>query len=158
MTADPTEGISNRYLNGVEDDYIKSIGRATYVFACLEWNVVYCCERIEPGCLPHIMVRTAGLIADAFVQRASGLADPDLRAECQAEAIEFKRLVRRRNDLMHSNPGMNPEDKQRLFREGAPLEIKDIDRMADEFAAHALVLNALLYGGLANLNSGSGAI
>ena len=32
----------------VAADYAAAIGLAAYVFACLEWDAVWCCERIKP--------------------------------------------------------------------------------------------------------------
>lgn len=147
-----------RYRVPVEDEYVQSIGRATYVFSRLEWDAVYCCNKIKRGYVNSLGRKTAGHIAQDFVRYSKRPQDSALRADCEAAAAEFARLVKKRNALAHSNPGTTSEGKQRLIRDGVPLEIEKINSMADEFATHALVLNELHHERLKARNSGLGAL
>ena len=56
-------------------------------------------------------------------------------------AAEFKRLVSKRNDLVHANPGTAPNGDQRLFRKGGEWTIELVNDAADEFAAASGPLN-----------------
>jgi hypothetical protein len=33
----------------IDNAYVEALGRATYVFATLEWNAVWCCDRMQPN-------------------------------------------------------------------------------------------------------------
>jgi hypothetical protein len=46
----------------VDDPYVMALGRATYVFAILEWNAVWCAERLDPGFIPGLTERQQGAL------------------------------------------------------------------------------------------------
>lgn len=131
----------------VDEAYVAAIGRATYVFSTLEWNAVWCCERMRKNYISMLGRKTAGAVAQDLVKfsHKRPLAD---RAACVAPAVEFARLVKQRNALLHGKPGTAAGGAQRLFHEGAAWDTASIDDLADEFAACSIVLNALLYGEL----------
>ncbi len=147
----------DRLRISVDDCYIKALGRATYVFAILEWNAVWCCERMEAGYIQKlerknaagkIVGKTAGCIAKDLVRLASQRPDPQDQRDCSGPAHRFKRLVETRNGIMHGKPGTAPSGEQRLFRDGDAWTPEMVDDAADEFAACSLLLHALLYNQL----------
>lgn len=132
----------------VDDPYVIALGRATYVFATLEWNAVWCAERLNPGFIGKIAKKTAGVIAADLLVLVDRIMDPVLKAACEPPTHHFKKLVEIRNGILHGKPGTAPDQSQRLFRHGAVWNVADVDDAADEFAACSDRLNALLYSGL----------
>ncbi len=141
----------DRLRTPVDETYLISLGRAAYCFASLEWNAVCCCARMQDGYLDTVALKTAGSIADDLLRLSEELADTVLGAECVAAATEFKRLVRLRNGIVHAYPATVPGGAQRLLRHGKPWTPEEIDDAADAYTACSLTLNALLYGGLADV-------
>lgn len=138
----------DRLRVAVDDAYVAALGRATFVFAILEWNAVWCAEHLSPGFLNGIAKKTAGKIAVDFLALVEKITDPALKAGCKPPAIEFKRLVNIRNGILHGKPGTAPDGAQRLFRDGTAWSPEAIDSAADEFAACGIQLNALLHNQL----------
>lgn len=132
----------------IDNAYVEALGRATYVFAILEWNAVWCCERMDANYIGKLGRKTAGNIAEDLVRFAEKRPDPQLRKDCSEPAKEFQRLVKIRNGILHGKPGTAPSGEQRLFRDGNPWTPAMIDDAADEFAACSISLNALLYNQL----------
>jgi hypothetical protein len=134
----------------IDDAYVQALGRMTYVFATLEWNAVWCCERMQTNYINRLGRKTAGIIADDLVHLAGKRPDPQLRTDCLGPSKEFKRLVKLRNGILHGKPGTAPTltKEQRLFQDGQPWTPAMIDDAADEFAACSILLNALLYNQL----------
>ena len=128
----------------VDKAYLAAIGMAAYCFATMEWNAVYCGEKLRPGFVNEIAKKTAGEIANHVAGFAKFITDEDKRARYESAAVEFQRLVRRRNDLMHANPATVGSD-QRLVRQGTPWQTSEIDDLADEFTACSIELNELLH-------------
>jgi hypothetical protein len=127
----------------IDEPYIMAIGRATFVFATLEWNAVWCCERMQRNYIRSIRRKTAGKIAIDLVRLAM-LIDQG-RDGCLGPAIEFLRLVELRNGILHGKPSTAPTGEQRLFHNGALWTPEAIDEVADQFAACSARLNHLLY-------------
>lgn len=125
----------------IDDPYLHSAGLALICFARLEWSAVWCCEKLQSGYLGTVQRKTAGVIANDFVNMTSAHTDPDISSNLNLQAHEFRNLVKRRNDLMHANPGTAPTGEQRLFREGDEWTVALIDALADEFAALDITLN-----------------
>lgn len=92
----------------VEQSYLVSLGLATYAFSRLEWDGVWCGERLEPGFIRTVAKRTAGRIARDLLAIIDRLVDPAVKAACEPPAIEFKALVDTRNGILHSNPATAP--------------------------------------------------
>jgi hypothetical protein len=148
----------------VEAAYVGALGLAAYAFARLEWDAVWCCERMSPdiiySSLPH---RTAGAIADQLIKLAKKRSATETD-DLLAAAEQFGRLVNTRNALLHAKPGTD-EVAQRLFqyvklgkdhfeRNGQPWTVETINDAADEFTACSNRLNAMLHG---PLHASSGA-
>jgi hypothetical protein len=132
----------------IDEPYIEALGRATYVFATLEWAAVWCCERMEAGYIQKLRKKTAGLIADDLVRLAETLPRAQIRMDCLGPANEFKHLVDIRNGIFHGKPGTASTGEQRLFKDGHPWTPVMINEAADEFAACRKSLDALLYNQL----------
>ena len=132
-------------------DYTAALGSAVYAFAELEWNAVQCCERIEAGSIASLSDRTAGRVADTLVMLAARLPDPPdsgARARLSTAATRFQALVRSRNNLLHAKPGADHDGARRLFRDGDPWTIREIEAIGAAFADCGDELAALLRGPL----------
>lgn len=121
----------DRLLIPVDAPYSNSLGIALIAFARLEWMAVYVVQKIgekghnpktSPTYVNTVSKKTAGQIADDLVNGANGLTDPQLRTQVKLRADDFKALTRRRNDLMHANPGTSRNGEQRLFRNGGGMD------------------------------------
>lgn len=129
----------------IDDPYLQSVGLAMICFARLEWDAVWCCEKMHTGYLRTVGRKTAGQIANDLISLAAAHPDPVVAASLGPSAEEFKRLVGRRNDLMHANPATTPNGDQRLFRKGAEWTITLVNDAADQFVAAAIPLNHHLH-------------
>jgi hypothetical protein len=128
--------------------YAEAIGRAAYIFAYLEWNVVWCCEKIAPGYIKKLKKKTAGKIGTDFLKFSETLADDKGRAAFVVAAEAFARLVLDRNNLLHAKPATAQGGEQRLFHNGYEWTVERINSVADSFAACAIEINDLFYAWL----------
>lgn len=103
----------------VAEDYLIALGRATYNFAYLEWDVICLTETLQPGFLYSASTLTAGEIAKKFSSAIGNLdkSDPD-RTRFEKLARDFTELVNDRNSLMHGNPHTSVGGEQRLLYAG----------------------------------------
>jgi len=131
-----------------DEAYFRCLGLATFAFARLEWNAVWCCERLQPGYILTIEAKkkTAGAIGKDLQSLFSRVVDPTLRTKIVPFAEEFRKVVEERNGLLHGKPGTAPSGDQRLFRNGIEWSIGAIDGFSDRCVVASLPLNALLYG------------
>lgn len=74
----------------IDDPYLISLGRATYVFATLEWNAVWCAERLAPGFINDLKKKTAGKIASDLLALINRIVDPTVKAACEPPARRFQ--------------------------------------------------------------------
>ena len=134
----------------IDDPYLYAIGLAVFCFAKLEWNAVWCCEKIQSDYIPTIAAqrKAAGVIAGDLVRLASTHHDPVVRVSLGAGASDFAALVRRRNDLLHATPGTARSGHQRMYRKGVEWTIPMIDDLADECVHAGGVLNHHLHQAL----------
>lgn len=130
-----------------DPDYFHAIGLAAVAFSRLEWDAVWCCERLEIGYINTIEPRkkTAGKIAEDLERLISRITDADLRSKVAPFATEFSEIVQERNGLLHGKPGTAPNGDQRLFRHGAEWTIDKINEFSDRCVRAGSPLNALLY-------------
>lgn len=128
----------------VDSAYVAAIGLATYCFARLEWDAVYCGEKLSSGYINTVAKKTAGTIAQNITKFAYLIVDQNKRTRFQAATGQFVRLVERRNDLMHANPA-TVGGEQRLVRHGTPWQLSEINDLADEFTACSMELNELYH-------------
>lgn len=133
----------------VDPKYCEAIGRAAYCFAMLEWNAVWCCEKMQPGKIHSLSEKTAGGVANDLVKLSKALpGTASHRAECISAAKEFQRIIITRNDFLHAPPCTAPNGDQVFSRKGRILTTEDLEDAADEFTACSIRLNALLHGPL----------
>lgn len=137
---------NERLLEPVEEPDLIALGRAAFLFARLEWQVVWCLEKLKPGYIAKLKKQTAGTIANDFKSAVAALTDANLKAKLQPPADEFKRLVDTRNGIMHGKPGTATGGAQLLFEAGTPWTAKRLEDAADEFAVCGQSLNGLFYG------------
>jgi len=128
-------------------EYAFALGTVTYCFARCEWDVAWCCDRIQPGALRRMADEklTAGAIAIRFANLIKRMPSSPERRELQALAGRFTQLVKIRNGILHGKPCTAPSGEQRLSS-GAILEVADLERAADDFTECSSGLNSLLHG------------
>lgn len=136
---------NDRFRVPMDDGYSEAVGRAVYVFSSAEWMAVHCCEKMKKDYLKKVAKKTAGQIAADLKELVQKLPMANTNSRCLNAASEFERLVKVRNDLIHSNPGTAPEGTQALFRYGNEWTIAKITDAADEFAACSIELNEIYY-------------
>jgi len=129
----------------VDDPYLLALGRALFVFSGLEWNAVWCCDRLVPAYVQTVDEKTAGQIAREFVDAAALMPEGALRDRVSLAAETYRRLVRTRNDIMHAQPCHAPTGEERLQRRGDLWTLKELEDAADAFAACSIELNDLFH-------------
>lgn len=138
----------------IDKPYLDAVGLAVISFARLEWMAVDVVQRIgenghnpatNPKYVGTVSAKTAGQIANDLLLAADGITDVALRNTVKLTAEKFKELTKRRNDLMHANPGTSKNNEQRLFRHGDEWTIPDINDLSDEFTECNGELNDLYY-------------
>src|SRR5258707_663209 len=87
----------------LDDPYATALGRAVFAFARLEWDAVWCCNKLKPYYLNNLSKKTAGNVAADLIRLAS--TDKALWSVYETCCHEFKRLVVVRNELLHGKPG-----------------------------------------------------
>lgn len=125
----------------IDDPYLHAVGLAMVCFARLEWDAVYCCEKMQPGYINTVGGKTAGQIANDLVALTAAHPNAAIVASLGPPAAAFKRLVGMRNGLIHANPGTAPNGDQRLFRHGTEWTIAMVNDAADDFVAAGTPLN-----------------
>lgn len=129
-----------------ETQYVAALGLTAYAFARLEWNAVWCCERIQPGIIRELSEKTAGGIAKKLISLATALLPSSNKDQLLMVANEFQELVKTRNAILHGKPGTAKDGGQRLFRNGKVWTREDFDDASDKFTACSMRLNSFLYG------------
>lgn len=136
-----------------DPDYFHAVGLAVISFARLEWNAVWCCQRLQPNYIDAVEQKTAGAIANDFTKLCTRISDQSLRCKIAPLANEFKAVVKERNALMHGKPGTTPNGDQRLFRHGSELSLSDVNAFSDRCVKAGEPLNALLHNELSEPKS-----
>jgi hypothetical protein len=149
MTANSMEG--HRLRQPGEAAYLSEIGRTIWVFSILEWNAVWCCERLQPDCLPEISARTAGVVATRLRTLSRALPLSLERDELIADAEELVALVHQRNRLIHGRP-CTSDGEARLSGGDFIWTAKRLQDAADAFSACSAKLNGHLHGWLSPLD------
>ena len=115
-------------------------------FAKLEWNAVWCCERLDASYIKTKLRRkTAKHIGQDLKALFSRVSDSSLRSRIEPLAVEFLAIVDDRNGLLHGRPGTTPNGDQRLFRHGAEWTIGAVETFSDRCVRATRPRNALLY-------------
>jgi hypothetical protein len=137
----------DRLRSPVKKDYVEALGRAAYTFTSLEWQVVWCAEKIRPGSIGRIVGQemTAGTIAKKFSDLTRNMPSSSDREALKSLASKFMELVDKRNNIMHGKPCTGPNGEARLSGE-AVIEIPDLENAADDFVECSSQLNSVFYG------------
>ena len=137
----------DRLRTPVEDDYVHAIGLAAYTFSRLEWQVVWCMEKIRPESIRKVVGEemTAGVIAKKFSDATRNMPKSKEREELKDLSRQFIDLVKVRNDMAHGKPCTSPAGDQRLSGKEI-IEIEHLEKAADDFSECAGKLNNLFYG------------
>lgn len=136
----------DRLRSPVKLDYIEALGRAIYTFASLEWQVVWCAEKIQPSSIRKIVDKemTAGTIANFFINAVRNMPKIPEREELELLATRFMELVKVRNNIIHGKPCTGPNGESRLSGKKV-IEIPDLEQAADDFVECGIKLNSLYY-------------
>ena len=131
----------------VEKEYVKALGLAAYTFASLEWQVVWCMEKIKPESIHKVVGEemTAGTIAKRFIDATRNMPKSKEREHLKTLAQKFMELVQIRNQIMHGKPCTSPNGDQRLSGD-AIIEISTLENAADDFVECSGKLNDMFYG------------
>jgi uncharacterized protein (DUF433 family) len=138
----------------VENEYVEAIGLAAYTFARLEWQVVWCMEKIKPSSIRKVVGEemTAGTIAKRFIDVTRNMPKSKEREELKEHAKKFMELVQVRNQIMHGKPCTSPSGGQRLSC-SVIIEMAMLENAADDFVECSGKLNGLFYGFLKTYQS-----
>ena len=130
-----------------DDEYFKAVGLAAIAFARLEWDAVWCCEKLNPGYINSIEPerKTAGVIGRDLWRFFSQVSDMALRLRIEPHAAEFLAVVDQRNALLHGKPGTAPNGDQRLFRHDFEWSIDAVNKFSDRCVVASEPLNALIH-------------
>lgn len=137
----------------VEKEYVEALGLAAYTFARLEWQVVWCMEKIRPKSIHKVVGEemTAGTIAKKFIDATRNMPKSKEREALKKLAQKFMELVQIRNQIMHGKPCTSPNGDQRLSNNEI-IEIATLESSADDFVECGGKLNDLFYGFLKTMN------
>ena len=123
-----------------DDDYVKLVGTAVYLFSYYEWAIIYVVERLEPGFVPeycrkHRRGMTSGTVFTCFmnaVERYAGDKGVE-KTELKCCGLTFDHLVQKRNALIHAHPITDDGGAQILNYQASPA--KQISDMKWEVAS-----------------------
>jgi hypothetical protein len=145
-----TDGFRTPYDSG----YVAAVGRAIYIFAFYEWNVVHTMERLRPGFLSKWRFAkrpmTAGTIGKKFknaVDESSDLIRP-FASNLNEAAKTFMEFVDERNELVHAHVYSEPDGRQQLIYQGKDKtrtwSVAEIDDLAHRFENYSIALHDLM--------------
>ncbi len=135
-----------------DQNYINALGLAAFTFARLEWDAVWCCERIKPNSINFLSDKTAGGIAKKLISLAETVPASSDKQKLVNASAKFQKLVETRNAIVHANPGTDTDGGQKLFRNGKAWSVDDLNTASDSFTECSMELNAMLHGFLKNEN------
>ena len=134
-----------------EDAYLLQLGRATYVFAYLEWAVIYLAQELsserQVGASTGLTAgEVARLMRGAIVETGRSV---EVRSEAEAIAMRYERLTSRRNDIIHAHPATIDGD-QRLHRKRrsgtqVTVQIEHMDTFVDDCLLLSRDVNRLFW-------------
>jgi hypothetical protein len=116
--------MTNEFRTPYDSGYVAAIGRAIYIFATYEWNVVHAMERLRPGFLTKWRFAkdpmTAGTVGKRFknaINESNDLRRP-LASRLKEAASAFLELADERNELVHAHVYSEPDGMQQLAYQG----------------------------------------
>jgi hypothetical protein len=146
--------MTDEFRTPYDSGYVAAIGRAIYIFAIYEWNVVHTMELIRPGFLNKWRFAnkpmTAGTVGKKFknaVGESSDLARP-LALNLKEAARAFVELADERNELVHAHVYSEPDGRQQLIYQGKDKtrtwSVGEIDDLAHRFENSSILLRDLM--------------
>ena len=93
-----------------DDDYLLKFGLANYWFQYVEWTAINAIHTTTGEDLSKLSGTNPGRISQRLTDAWKG--DPTLAPLAQ----RYKKLVTKRNHLVHSHPATHPSHGQRLYR------------------------------------------
>ena len=146
--------MTDEFRTPYDSEYVAAIGRAIYIFAIYEWNVVHAMGRLHPGfldkwrCAKNPM--TAGTVGRKFrnaVNESSDLARP-LASNLKEAARAFIESADERNELVHAHVYSEPDGRQQLIYQGKDKtrtwSVAEIDDLAHRFENSSIALRDLM--------------
>jgi hypothetical protein len=137
-----------------DSDYVTAIGRALYIFAIYEWNVVWTIEKLHPGFLDEWRFREkrmmAGAIGRKFIKVVSESAEVfrALGSGFEEAAKAFHGFVDERNELVHAHVYSEPNGTQQLIYQrkskNRTWSIAEIDALSHRLEESSSVLRCLM--------------
>ncbi|UMY63918.1 hypothetical protein [Pseudomonas sp. LS.1a] len=135
----------------MDPGYAAALGVALYAFGRLEWDVIWCCERMEPGSITKLTELTSGVVKKRFRKLSEQIEDDALRTSLLQAADQFDPLVDIRNDFVHGNPFTDSDGGQRVGGKNGTWTVERLEEAADEFTTCSRVFNAFVHGALSDL-------
>lgn len=141
-----------------DEDYVRLVGTAVYLFAYYEWAIIYIVDRLEPGFVNEYcrnkpmmsgQVRQRLKKAVASYRGNQGVTKADI--ECCSD--EFANLIQKRNALIHAHPITDVDGAQILNYQSMPTrpiadmkwDAVDIENFVEEVDSAACRANELLH-------------
>lgn len=104
----------------VDNSYAALVGKAVYVFAYYEWTIIYAIEYLQSGFV-HKYSRGGSMTSSNLRQELQNtISSPFVsfakvsQTELQACCDEFKKLIVKRNALIHAHPITDSDGSQIL--------------------------------------------
>jgi hypothetical protein len=101
--------MADEFRTPYDSEYVSAIGRAIYIFAIYEWNVVHAMEKLRPGFVNEwrfakrpMMAGKLGANFEETVNEANDLALP-VASRLKEAARAFMEFVDERNELVHAH-------------------------------------------------------
>jgi hypothetical protein len=146
--------MADEFQTPFDSGYVAAIGRAIYIFAVYEWNVVHTMEKLRPGFLSKWRFAkrpmTAGKLGENFektVDEANDLALP-VTSRLKEAARAFMEFVDERNELVHAHVYSEADGTQQFIYLGKDKtrtwSIAEIDDLAHRFENSSIVLRDLM--------------
>jgi len=146
--------MTDQFRTPYDSEYVAAIGRAIYIFAIYEWNVVHTMEKLRPGFLNKWRFAknpmTAGKVGKKFknaVNDSNDLARP-LTSKLKEAAKIFMESADDRNELVHAHVYSEPDGRQQLIYQGKDKtrtwSVAEIDDLAHRFENSSITLRDLM--------------
>jgi len=90
----------------IDDEYAALVGKAVYSFSYYEWSIIWIIEKIQNGYV-QLYSRGKPLTSGNVEKKLKSLVDLNLvqnNEDVKNIHSEFKRLIVRRNALIHAHP------------------------------------------------------
>ena len=141
-----------------DEDYVRLVGKAVYLFSYYEWAVIYLVERLEPGFVAEYS-REKSMTSRVVLNRFERALEQNVgghgvdRMRLESCSHEFGGLIDKRNALIHAHPITDIDGAQILNYQGNPSKPisdmkwkpSDIEKFVEKIDAAAVRANELLH-------------